>query len=353
MEPLVRIIGKFFEDVKFLRNRFGLSFVENLNSRRTFNLLNSYIARRFGVILFKPLRPVTLFVEVVRGCNLSCVMCPADKFVLKMMSFEDFKMILDEFDDAIFVYPYGVGEPFLNRDIYRMIEYAVQRNFFIIPFTNFLKVDIDKLIRSGVKYVFASIDSADPDRFSQIRRNGDLGKFISNLKMLSDRKNELGLRFPRIGFSITLLDQNIDDVEKVIELGLLYGVDTFFLQTLFKVNSMDLSVNVPTKEQIEKVVQVKKRYRGKAKVLLSSHYDYEKGDLFTGYCLFAYTSIFIDVDGKVFPCTCAALPSKRYQNIGGLRNLGKTLMNRDEFLSKFRKARPDYCDGCPVYYRDF
>lgn len=346
-------INKIAEDLGFLTRRFGFDFIKSMNAKRFRNIVNSYIARRFGFHIFKPLRPVTLFIEVVRGCNFSCVMCPASQFEIQFMSFDTFKEILEKFHDATFIFPYGVGEPFLNKETYKMLKYAVQKGFQITPFTNLSKIDPDELIKTGVKYVFASIDSTNPQEFSQIRKNGNLDKFIENLKLIIERKKALNSHTPKIGFSITLFDNNTEDIESVVELGLSYGVDTFFFQTVFKVDILDTPGDIPTKQQIEKVKSLKSKYKGRARILLTSHYDYEKGDFFTGYCLFAYTTIFIDVEGKIFPCVYAAPISKRNQNFGYISDVDGAISKRQTFLENFRKAKPEYCKGCPVYCRNF
>ncbi|MEM4221317.1 MAG: radical SAM protein [Thermoplasmata archaeon] len=348
------MIGKFLEDLIFLKERFEPIYIlKHLDVKRLRNLLNSYIARRFGFVFFKPLRPVTVFIEVTRGCNFSCVMCPASEFKISFMSFDTFKRVLDEFQDAVFIYPYGTGEPFLNPSIYQMLEYAVKRNFITTAFTNLSKINPDMLMKTGIRDIFVSIDSVDPDEFSHIRRNGNLSVFIKNLELLLSARKRYGLSIPKIGFSITLLDRNTDSVDKIIDFGLSLGINTFYLQTVFKAGFMNPPVGIPSNSQIEGIRYLKRKYGRRAKILLSSHYQYEKGDFFTGYCLFAYTSIFVDVEGKIFTCTCGASPSKREQNLGYISDTENAIMRRQEFLESFSKRIPEYCFGCPIYFRDF
>ena len=349
----LKSVKNFVDDIKQIHTRFSLPYIlKYITFPRLINIANSYIARRFGKIIFKPIRPVTIFIEVVRGCNFSCIMCPANELEIKFMSFDTFKKILEEFKDSLFIYPCGIGEPFLNRDIYDMLEYASGK-FIVTAFTNLSKVDPERLVNTGLKNLFVSIDSADPEEFSKIRKNGNFYTFKQNLERILEIKKKKGLRYPEIGFSITLMENNIENIEELINFGLSYGINTFYMQTVFKANFMSPPVNIPTKKQIEKIDYLKRKYRGKAKILLSSHYGYKKGDFFTGYCLFAYTSVFIDVEGKVFPCCCGGSPTKRNENIGDLSNIKSALENRHKFIGSFRKKIPDYCMGCPIYHRKF
>lgn len=346
-------IIKILDDIKLVAMRFSPFYIMSfLDTTRLRNLLNSYLARRYGKILFEPIRPVTVFIEVVRGCNFSCIMCPANELKLKYMTLDTFKKVLEEFKDALFIYPLGIGEPFLNPEIYEMLKFASER-FIVTVFTNLSKMDPVKLVESGVREVFFSIDSANPDEFSSIRRNGNFSVFKKNLEGIIELKEKRKLKYPELGFSITLMESNTDGLENIIEFGLSYGIKKFYLQTVFKADFVSPPVSIPTKSQVEKVNYLKAKYKGRAKILLSSHYDYEKGDFFTGYCLFAYTSIFVDVEGKIFPCTCGGSPSKRDEYIGELFNVKEAIDKRNKFIKNFRKGIPEYCKGCPIYFRNF
>jgi len=331
----------------------------NLNLMRTLNIFNSYLARNLGISIFKPIKPTMLFVEVVRGCNFRCVMCPAKSYKLSFMSLDIFKEVVNQFDDATFIYPYGLGEPFLNKHIYEMISYAANKGISVISFSNFSKVDAEKLVNAGPRKIFASIDSADKGEFSEIRKNGDISAILDKVKEIQQVKKQKGKKFPEIGFSITMMDRNANSVEKIINLGLSMGIREFLIQTLFKepflTSFIDEGFNEPSSEDVRKIYNLKtelqRRYKD-LKINIISYTDFETGDSFYGYCLFGYNSIFIDVFGNMYFCGCAQFFPNGAGIIGNLKDGAKNLlMKKQRILDNFRSSPPKWCRECPNYFR--
>jgi len=351
--------------IKEIRNAFTRSefyeVVSKITPKRAKNLANAFISRKTGKILFSPPRPTTLFIEVVRGCNYNCVGCRAGGlFEKKFMPFSKFKEILDEFDDAIFIFPYGIGEPFLHKQIYDMLSYAVKKNFVVLPFSNFSVISPEKLIETGISKIFVSLDSVNPEKFSKIRENGKLEIVIRNIKRVQDEKRKRGIKTPEILLNCTLMKENMDEVEDIIELSLSLGINKFFFQTLYKADFMlkeDIPFlgSPPDTNDIQKFYEIKEKYKKKAKIFFISHYDSFMGDYFSGYCQFAFSTLMIDVDGGTYPCICGTTPKKRdyhgiFWNI--FDNPNKALDKREEFIRNFRESQPEFCKGCSLYYRN-
>lgn len=350
-------IVDLLKDVKSSFIRSDLAYlISRVNFRRFKNIINAYVARKTGKFI-GTLRPVTLFIEIVNGCNFSCIGCQAGVlFKRSFMSFENFKKILDEFDDATFVYPYGVGESFLHRDIYKMLNYAVRKGFVVLPFTNFSTIDVGKLIDSGVRKIFASIDAFDRETFSKLRKRGSIDIVVKNLKNLQEEKRRRRTSLPEISINCTVMKENIDQVQDIVERGLKLGIRSFYFQTLYTADFLRPSANIPDEKDIAVIKSLRKLYKNKAKIYLISHYDYERGDYFSGFCQFAYSTLFISVDGGTYPCICGTTPEKRcISGVFGnfiLDGVDKVISERTRFLRGFRVEVPDWCCGCPIYYRD-
>src|SRR3990167_5407172 len=105
---------------------------ELFSNKRTFtqkyNLLLTYIqfkARKLYLYSY----PISLRIDPCNYCNLHCVLCPVGTSAqgrkqLKM-DFITFKNIMDECGPYIWeVDLFNWGEPLLNKDIFKMIEYA-------------------------------------------------------------------------------------------------------------------------------------------------------------------------------------------------------------------------------------
>lgn len=350
-------LEKFFNEAKssLIRSDFTY-FVSKIKFRRFLNLLNSYIGRKLGFFILPP-RPVTIFIEIVNGCNFNCVGCRAGTlFEKSFMSFEDFKKILEIFSDAIFVYPYGVGESFLHKDIYKMLRYAVEKGFVVLPFSNFSVISAEKLISTGVRKIFASIDTFNREKFPVLRSGGNIDIVVKNIRKVQEEKRKRGLKFPEICINTTVMKENIDDCEDIVLNGLELGINSFYFQTLFTADFLKPDTNKPDKTDIEKIKALKRKYKGKAKIYLISHYDFERGDYFSGFCQFAYSTIFITSSGETYPCICGTTPEKR--NGSGIfgniykESISSVIDERFQFLLDFRKSAPDWCKGCPIYYRN-
>ena len=353
----VFFIKKVFDELKsgFSRSDLGY-FLSKLTPRKFLNLLNSYVARKLGFFFFPP-RPVTLFIEIVNGCNFNCVGCQAGTLFKKsFMKFDDFKKILNAFPDAIFIYPYGVGESFLHRDIYDMIKYAVQKGFIVLPFSNFSVISAEKLVSTGIRKIFASIDTFDREKFSLLRSGGNINIVVKNIMKVQEEKKKRNIPYPEICINTTIMKENIDDCEDIILNGLKLGISSFYFQTLFTADFLNPSTHPPDKSDIQKIKFLKKKYKNKAKIYLISHYNYEMGDYFFGFCQFAFSALFISSNGETYPCICGTTPEKR-NGEGIFGNIYKESINsviyrRTNFLIDFRKSVPEWCKGCPIYYRE-
>lgn len=135
--------------------------------------------------------PKIFTVEIVLGCNLKCPECAiGGKKITRnqgVMTFEQFRVIADRIRPfAEYLYLHNWGEPFLNKDLFRIIKYA----------SNFARTNIStnaqlitrtsarKLIRSGVSDILVSIDGMSTEVYEQYRCGGNLDKALDGLKWL-------------------------------------------------------------------------------------------------------------------------------------------------------------------------
>lgn len=88
--------------------------------------------------------PIFAQIEISTRCNLNCKICP-DKSN-ELMSFEDFKSIIDRMPLLNLVQLQGVGEPFLNPDLFKMIKLLKDRNIKMRIVTNGIATD-EEIIR--------------------------------------------------------------------------------------------------------------------------------------------------------------------------------------------------------------
>jgi len=354
---IVRGIKDVLFDIRNFKTKFySLDSVKKFNLRRLRNFILSHLARGFGIVV-KNIRPRTLFIETVKGCNFKCIMCKGGTFEKEYMSFDRFKRIVDMFPDSFILYPYSDrGEPFLNREIYKMLNYASSKNFYIIVSSNFSVIDAERVLGTGVDEIVASIDSVNPDRFGKIRENGNFNIVARNLRKLIELKRKRGYKKPIVPLRMVVMKENLDEVEDVINFGIKEGIERFYVDTVYVAewyvpdfansNSSEL-----TREDIKKLKTSLQKYKNEGiKIKFTSYCSFESGDHFSGYCDFAFSSLSIDIYGNAFPCCFLFVkPESTFGNI--FEDFEKVMMNRYKFLKNFRKKVPDACKGCPIYYR--
>ncbi|MFP4111447.1 MAG: radical SAM/SPASM domain-containing protein [Candidatus Woesearchaeota archaeon] len=178
-------------------------------------------------------RPYTLTIDPNNFCNLNCKFCPTgqgNSFGRKRqnMSFVDFKKVFDQFKEYIFIlHLYIWGEPFLNKDIYRMISYARTNNVFVSVSTN-LNIEnseIDNIIDSGLDHLIIGLDGTDQETYKRYRVGGDFDLVISNIEKLVDKKRKKAVNHPLIQLQFLIFNHNKHKIFEMKELARNLGVD--------------------------------------------------------------------------------------------------------------------------------
>lgn len=132
--------------------------------------------------------PRVIFIEVTNHCNLFCEMCPRT-FIsyerAQTLSWENFVRIVEQFPDMQRAVLHGIGEPLINSNLARMIEYLKARDVTVLFNTNATLLNetwARKLIAAELDELRVSIDGASPEMYAQIRGAPLLDKIIEKLK---------------------------------------------------------------------------------------------------------------------------------------------------------------------------
>jgi MoaA/NifB/PqqE/SkfB family radical SAM enzyme len=147
-------------------------------------------------------RPVRLDFENVSRCNFRCTMCQVSDWPKGRraddMSFDDFKAIIDQQYGLVEIKLQGMGEPTIQGDdFFRMIAYARSQSIWVRSVTNasllHLKDNYKKLIDSGVNELQISVDGADEETFTAIRRGAVFAQVMENCKLINGYCREKGI----------------------------------------------------------------------------------------------------------------------------------------------------------------
>jgi len=127
--------------------------------------------------------PAKITIESGNICNLRCPLCPTgqkDTSARKgLLSFPDFKRIIDEIGkNLLMIRLYNWGEPLLNKELIKMVEYADQNKIAVKISTNLsLPVDdaqAESIIKANLQKIYISCDGASSSTYPTYHVDGDL-----------------------------------------------------------------------------------------------------------------------------------------------------------------------------------
>lgn len=180
--------------------------------------------------------PPTLQIEPTNMCNLQCPLCPSGMRSMKRkagrMSMETFRHILADLGDVLVgVVLYGWGEPFLNRDLPRMIRACTDLGICTITNTNGNSIDaLDKaleIVDARLDGITIALDGSTQKIYQNYRKNGDVEKVKRCAALIEEAKARRGAERPYTNLRLVLSKENQDDLPNVEHLARELGVNMF------------------------------------------------------------------------------------------------------------------------------
>ena len=152
--------------------------------------------------------PFSIYVDPSSACNFKCSFCPTGHHDLVTAAYKRSIMSLEMFENIVaqiknFRFPIKVlrmnkiGEPTLNKNLPEMIKMArrsgrIEWIDFATNGSQFHDENIEKFLYSGVNRINISLEGLNSEAYLKnagIKINFD--EFIQNLRMLSEKKNEI------------------------------------------------------------------------------------------------------------------------------------------------------------------
>ncbi len=180
--------------------------------------------------------PYLFVMEVTNICNLKCPFCLTGKGVsgnrdVRHMTFEEAKNILDAVGDYLyFLQVYTWGEPLLNKDLIRIIEYAKRKNIYVMMSTNATAMTASynkRLIDSEIDYIMVAIDGGSNETYQQYRRGGDYDKVLQNVKDMLSQREEKGGSMPFMEWQYIVFRHNEQEVQSTEQMAYEIGFNKF------------------------------------------------------------------------------------------------------------------------------
>lgn len=142
--------------------------------------------------------PTIIDVEPTNRCNFRCIMCASSGWNNSKrandMDFNTFKSFTDSQTGLVEMKLQGVGEPLLNKNIFNMITYVVEKDIWTRTTVNGSLLHINenyrRLIDSGIGEVQTSFDGTTPEVFEKIRPGAHFQQIVQNLTQLNHYANQ-------------------------------------------------------------------------------------------------------------------------------------------------------------------
>jgi MoaA/NifB/PqqE/SkfB family radical SAM enzyme len=140
------------------------------------------------------------------------------------VSFDLFKKLANKFKAAIQIQFIGTGEPLLNKDLFRMIEYANRKKFEICVVTNGLLVEhyLYEIIHAPIDTFIVSINGHTEEEFNRMT-----GMSTKIWQKICEGANEIGRNEKRkfsFGLSFITDKTNVKYIQDMINFGARFKV---------------------------------------------------------------------------------------------------------------------------------
>jgi radical SAM protein with 4Fe4S-binding SPASM domain len=319
-------------------------------------------------------------IRVTKACNLRCPHCyvNAGQKLENELSLKEIKFVIDQLAELkVFSIFFTGGEPFLRKDIIKILEHTNKKGIGIAISTNgsFLNREILEKIKNLRFDLFQISIDGPKEIYESIRGKASWQRTIANIKLARSILKR------KVGLGVVIMKNNWNLLDKVIAKGINYGADRITLMCLILSGRANERLNPSPGEFLKSVNKIFDQYKvlqSKAKfskdttvpsALIPREWREKKLHRTFAPCSFPYY-IAINSNGDVAPCD--GLFNYPEMIIGNVRkNSLSEIWRKSKLLKDLRKINPsalkgvcrkciyrDYCaGGCRasayINYRDF
>ena len=287
--------------------------------------------------------PYHVTIDPGNFCNLRCPGCHTgvkhpemiDPAFLKL---DTFKTVFNELKPyALSVSLYNWGEPFLNKQLFDIIDHAESGRVGSTIHSNFNLFNekiAENAVKSGLTHIYMSIDGATQETYEKYRVKGNISQVLENVKLMLDTRKRLKSKFPLITWKYLVFEHNRHEVEMARKMASDLGVDAF---EVFNGSPHLCDIYAYADEYRNEPVMLKE---------LKSP------------CLSLWSSIYVNSDGSVLPCSLSFRQSEVFGNL--VNESLEAIWNNDKYQNSrlmfsgnnMNKSVPLPCAGCKYYLKN-
>ena len=165
------------------------------------------------------------------------------------MDFETFKTIVNQVSGfAYTLLLHFQGEPMMSSSIIPFISFATSKRLITEMATNATLINESNaalIVKSGLKKIVVSLDSADFNNLGQYRRGDKKEAAILGINAIVSAKKSLGSQYPIVVLELLMFKNNLDSISKFNVEAKKLGADLVRLKTVQVISGIDPEVLVP------------------------------------------------------------------------------------------------------------
>jgi len=227
-------MNKLKNSVNIIRDRYTL--------KQKFNYIKFLMSRKDNIHLSYD--PITISAVATGRCNFSCNMCPTHSKIIpddypfiqetkKDMPIDLFKDVVNKFNKALYVHIIGSGEPLLNKDLFKMVNYAVKiKNMRVKTFSNGVAIrdNIGQIIESALDGITISINGHNSNEFARLTGMDEkwFPIIYDGVKNLVKERNKIKSKV-KVKLSFIIDQENYVYIPEMVKTAEDLNVDNFFL----------------------------------------------------------------------------------------------------------------------------
>jgi radical SAM protein with 4Fe4S-binding SPASM domain len=253
------------------------------------------------------------------------------------MPYDNFKKVIDEIGDClIFVVLWNYGEPLLNSDLGKMIDYCSGKGIITVLSTNGSLLSKERsleLFNAGLKYLIICVDAVTEDIYQKYRGTVKLSEIKNNITQTCNLKKKNKLRFPIIELQFIVMKENEHQASDFFLMAGSWGVDRASLKKFSALRSSGA---------LDEFMPLNSDY------LLGCYKS--PGFIQKNFCFVPWQSLVINSDGWALPCCSDYFCTEKMGNIfeediNQIWNNSRCIQFRRRI--KYNINSIDICRDCP------
>ena len=304
--------------------------------------------------------PLFLQIEPTILCNLECTFCinPFLPRARTSLSLEKFQRILSEVPSTTKISLVGIGESFMNKELWAIIREARARGIQIGTTSNgTILTDriLQELVRSDLDWLNFSIDGATKATFEKLRPGAVFEEMLGNVRRVVEAFG--GRARPAIDIWFLSNRENIQELPDMVDLVKSLGITKLNTQGVHYWGHPDWHERVEEANTIDDLASVLRETKRRADAAgVEFQWVNFPDPAAARSCKWPWKGAYITADGFVTPC-CENGSDPERINFGNIFERSFTEIWNSEQYQQFRRAlqstesRPAICADCPSYHK--